>query len=299
MKSRRHPRDEIECVIRTRAIVGESPRWHDGEQKLYWIDIQKKQIHRYSPKTGRNETRNLPEVVTSLGFRKGGGLVLTLKKRFAFYDWEKKRLEKIALVEADQAGNRFNDGICDAQGRFWAGTMAAKNWEKPAGHLFRLDPDGKIKRVRSSLICSNGCGWSPDGRTFYHTESFRYTIWAFDFDLKTGALAHKRIFAKVDQNSGAFPDGLTVDAEGCVWSNHVGVGTLTRYDPKGKVERTIQFPVPRATDCVFGGEKLDTLYVTTARETMTPAQLRTFPLSGSVFAIRPGVKGLPTAFFGG
>ncbi len=299
MKTKSRGSDEIECVFRSQAIVGESPRWHAEEQRLYWIDIQKKQIHRFNPRTKKNETVTLPEIVTSLAFRKSGGLVLTLRKKFAFFDWKTRRLDEVAEVEKHQPENRFNDGICDASGRFWAGTMASKNWESPAGHLFCLKPNGKIKQSRSSLICSNGCGWSPDGCTFYHTESFRYIVWAYDFNPESGALTRKRIFAKVDQNSGGFPDGLTVDAEGGVWSNHVGLGTITRYDPKGKVERMIQLPVPRATDCAFGGKNLEILFVTSARETMTPAQLKTFPLSGSLFAIKTGVRGLPTNLFGG
>jgi sugar lactone lactonase YvrE len=289
----------VECVLPWQADVGESPVWHSGEQMLYWIDIQGKEIHRFHPATGENETFKLPEIVTCIQLRGAGGLVLTLKKNFAFYDPASKRLEKLAAVELDVPENRFNDGKCDPQGRFWAGTMDAKNWKNPSGNLFRMTADQSIRTMQSEVVCSNGSGWSPDGRTMYYTETFRYAIYAYDFDPASGTISNRRTFAAIDPKSGGFPDGMTVDAEGFVWSNQVGLGKIVRYDPQGKIERTVQLPVPRATDCTFGGKDLQTLYVTSARETMTPEQLRQAPLSGSLFAIDTGIRGLPPTPFAG
>jgi sugar lactone lactonase YvrE len=133
----------------------------------------------------------------------------------------------------------------------------------------------------------------------YYTESFRYAILVYDFDACTGAISNRLPFATLDSNSGGFPDGMTVDADGFVWSNVVGLGQIHRYDPQGKLERIVQLPVPRATDCTFGGRDLKTLYVTTARETMTPEQLAAAPLSGSLFAIDCDVRGLPSNSFSG
>ena len=289
----------VECVLPWQAEVGESPVWHSGEQLLYWIDIQGKEIHRFHPETGENETFKLPEIVTCIQLRGAGGLVLTLKKNFAFYDPDSKHLEKLGAVEQGSPENRFNDGKCDPQGRFWAGTMDAKNWKNPSGNLFRMTADQSIRKMQTEVVCSNGSGWSPDGRTMYYTETFRYAIYAYDFDPATGTISNRRTFAEIDPQSGGFPDGMTVDAEGFVWSNQVGLGKILRYDPQGKIERTVQLPVPRATDCTFGGKDLQTLYVTSARETMTSEQLRQAPLSGSLFAIDTGIRGLPPTPFAG
>ncbi len=289
----------VRCVLPWQATVGECPVWSAEEQNLYWVDIQKKQIHRFHPANAVNRTFELPEIVTSIALRAAGGLVLTLRKRFATFDPATSQLEPLGEVEAGIPNNRFNDGKCDPNGRFWAGTMDAVNWSTPAGNLYRLDIGGQITRMQSDVICSNGTGWSPDGRTMYYTESFRYAIFVYDFEPETGAIHNRRPFATIDSNSGGFPDGMTVDAEGFVWSNIVGLGQIHRFDPKGKRERIVQVPVPRATDCTFGGPDLKTLYITTARETMTPEQLSAAPLSGSLFAIEPGVRGLPSASFSG
>ena len=293
------PAGTLTCVLRHKAIVGESPLWQQREKRLYWIDIQKKKLHRFDPVTGKNESFSLPEIITSFTFRKGGGLLLTLKKSFAFFDPDTGKLERLGSVDARLPNNRFNDGKSDSQGNFWAGTMNSVKWKSPSGHLFCLDASGKIQMKRSKVVCSNGCGWSPDGRTFYHTESFRYAIYAYDFDPRGGTLSRRRVFARVDPKSGGFPDGMTVDREGFIWSCIVGLGQIRRYDSKGRVERVLTLPVPRATDCTFGGEKLATLYITTARETMKPRELQKFPLSGSLFAYTPDVKGMPAASFAG
>jgi sugar lactone lactonase YvrE len=289
--------ENIRCVLPWQAIVGESPVWNIKEQCLYWVDIQNKQIHRFDPASGRNQTFLQPEIVTCVALRAGGGLVLTLKKHFATFDPATLQLERIGAVECDLPDNRFNDGECDPQGRFWAGTMDAVEWSAPAGSLYRLDADKTITRMEQNVICSNGIAWSPDGRKIYHTESFRHAIFVSDFEPETGASSNRRPFATLDSNSDGFPDGLTVDADGFVWSNVVGPGQIRRYDPQGKIERILQLPVPRATDCTFGGPDLKTLYVTSARETMTAGQVAAAPLSGSLFAVECDVRGLPASAF--
>jgi sugar lactone lactonase YvrE len=291
--------ERVQCVLPWQAIVGESPVWRPEDQSLYWVDIQSKQIHRFHPASGANQTFDLPEIVTCIALRAAGGLVSTLRKHFAYFEPSTSKLDRLGEVEPNLPHNRFNDGNCDPQGRFWAGTMDAVHWSGPAGNLFRLDADKTITRMQEHVICSNGSGWSPNGRKMYYTESFRYTICVFDFDPETGAISNRRPFATLDSNSGGFPDGLTVDADGFVWSNVVGLGQIHRYDPQGKLERIVQLPVPRATDCTFGGPHLRTLYVTTARETMTADALAAAPLSGSLFAIDCDMRGLPSNSFAG
>jgi sugar lactone lactonase YvrE len=291
--------ERVRCVLPWQATVGECPVWSSEEKRLYWIDIQGKQVHRFDPSTGTNETFHLPEIVTSIALRRSGGLVATLKKHFAFFHPADQSLQPLVGVELDLPGNRFNDGKCDPAGRFWAGTMDATHWSAAAGGLYRLDAEGISMRMQGDVVCGNGSGWSPDGRTMYYTESFRYALFAYDFDAGTGTLSRRRTFATIDRNGGGFPDGMTVDAEGCVWSNIVGLGQIHRFDPDGKLERIVALPVPRATDCTFGGTDGDTLYVTSARETMTPEQLSAAPLSGSLFAVDCDIPGLPSAAFAG
>ena len=291
--------ESIRCVLPWQAIVGESPVWHPEDQSLYWVDIQSRQIHRFHPATGSNQTFDLPEIVTCIALRAAGGLVLTLRKHFAIFEPATLKLERLGEVEPDLPNNRFNDGKCDPQGRFWAGTMDAVHWSAPAGNLY--PPGFRQNHYPQAGECHlfNGSGWSPNGRKMYYTESFRYAILVYDFDPCTGAISNRLPFATLDSNSGGFPDGMTVDADGFVWSNVVGLGQIHRYDPQGKLERIVQLPVPRATDCTFGGPDLKTLYVTSARETMTPEQLAAAPLSGSLFAIDCDVRGLPSNSFSG
>jgi sugar lactone lactonase YvrE len=208
-------------------------------------------------------------------------------------------LELRGNPEPDLPDNRFNDAKCDRQGRFWAGTMGSTHWSEPVGSLYRFDPDGTITRMHGGVACANGMDWSPDSRVMYFTESFAYRVWAFDFDAPSGTISQPRVFAEVDRSTGAFPDGLTVDALGYVWSVHNAVGRVARYAPDGRLDRVIAMPVPRPCGCALGGPALDTLFVTTARETMTPEQIERYPLSGSLLATIPGVRGLPEAAFGG
>lgn len=288
-----------ECVQREEAIVGESPVWCPRERGLYWVDITGRKIHRFWPETRQSDSFELPHPVTALAVRRQGGLVLSLRKKFAFFDLATQQLTYLDDPEADKPENRFNDAKCDRQGRFWAGTMGDVHWDAPCGALYRLDPDGTITCHQTDVICANGMGWSPDNRTMYFTESFRYAIFAYDFDAAGGTLSNRRVFASLDAKGPGFPDGLTVDAEGHVWSVHNAVGRVVRYTPAGEIERVVELPVPRPCGCAFGGEKLDTFYITTARETLTPAQIAQYPLSGSLFAADVGVCGLPEAEFAG
>jgi sugar lactone lactonase YvrE len=293
--------EKLEAVLSLRAdaIVGESPAWNASENLLYWVDITRAVIHRYNPTSGLGEKFKVPQPVSALAFREKGGLVLALREGFAFFDPLTGELEMISDPESNLPDNRFNDAKCDPQGRFWGGTMSNTRWDEPSGSLYRLDPDLRVTKMRGEVVCSNGMGWSPDGRTMYHTESFRYAIYAFDFDSSSGGISNRRVFATVDEKSGAFPDGLTVDEDGFIWSVHNAVGKVVRYNPRGVIVAEVEVPVPRPCGCTFGGEGYDRLYITTARETLTDETLREKPLCGSVFVVEPGVKGFPEPLFKG
>ena len=290
---------DIRVVVRARNIIGESPIWCRRSERLFFVDIKGQAIHVLDPADGSCRSFGLPDMVTSLSTRARGGLILTLRKTFAFYDPETETLEILADPEPDLPDNRFNDGKCDRQGRLWAGTMGANDWLAETGALYRFEADRRVTRMQDRVKCSNGTGWSPDGRTMYYTESFRYAIFAYDFDPSSGEIANRRPFAGIDASAGGFPDGLTVDAQGFVWSAQPVWGRLVRYDPAGRMERIIDLPVSRGTSCIFGGADYRTLFVTTATETLTPEQLEEEPLAGSLLAFEPGMQGLPETPFAG
>ena len=272
--------------------------WSGREQALYWTDNLGRTIHRLESGSGSEQSFALGQNVMAIGLRERGGLVLALAKQLAFYE-PGGELKLLMGVEQDRARNRFNDGKVDPRGCFWAGTMNDVDWDTPSGSLYRFDPSLELSHIRGEVVCANGLGWSPDHRTFYFGESFRYAIFAYDFDLDEGAISARRLFATVDRDGGAFPDGLTVDAEGGVWSVHNGAGRVVRYAPDGAVTHEVEVPLPQPTSCIFGGRDLDVLYVTTSRLKMTPEQLARYPLSGSVFAARPGMSGVPEPLFAG
>ena len=196
----------------------------------------------------------------------------------------------IADPEAGKANARFNDGVIDRQGRFWAGTIAPG----ATSALYRLDPDLSVHTLETGVGVSNGIGWSLDDRTMYYTDSPRRVIYAYDFDAATGAIANRRPFVLLGDDEPGAPDGLAVDSQGFVWSARWDGWKVCRYDPAGKLEREIKMPVQRPTSCAFGGQHLDELYITSAWTGLSDEQRRAQPFAGDVFRLharRPGLAG--------
>jgi sugar lactone lactonase YvrE len=288
---------EVTKVLTAKMQIGEGPVWDAKSQRLLWVDIVGQELNVFNPADGSNKTYKFPDIVTSATPRASGGVLVTLRRSIALFDLATEKLETIAEVEADMPGNRFNDGKTDRQGRHWAGTMGDVDWNHPIGNLYRIGADRKPVRMEQKICCSNGIGWSPDNKTMYFCESFAHVIHAYDFDAATGDIANRRPFTTV--NTESFPDGLTVDAEGFVWSAQPVFGRIVRYDPAGKMERIIELPVSRGTSVMFGGPNLDTLYITTMRTTLDDAQLAQEPLAGCLLALKPGVRGIAEAPFQG
>jgi|SRR5579859_1386409 len=288
----------IDCVVPARALVGEGPVWDDRAQVVWWVDIKAPALHRYDPASGTDRSWPMPSRLGAIAVREQGGLVGAFKNGFAFIDAETGAVTPIVDPEAHVPGNRFNDGGVDAAGRFWAGTMD-DNEKRPAGHLYRLDPDGRTATFESHIAITNGVDWSLDGRTLYFVDTVGGVIFAYDFEPALGQPGARRVFARVPHDAG-HPDGLVVDAEDHVWGAHWGGGRLTRYRPDGSVERVVEIPAPQVSSACFGGPGLDILYVTTAAIGLDAAALVRYPYAGGLFAVAGlGVRGRPTRRFAG
>ncbi|MET3896160.1 sugar lactone lactonase YvrE/DNA-binding IclR family transcriptional regulator [Devosia sp. UYZn731] len=290
-------RADVRCVIPASTFLGEGPHWSERDKKLYFVDILAPAVYTGDTVKGTYVSMPVPELVGFIIPRTRGGFVTAMHGEIRGIDLPSGSITTISHPEADRPGNRFNDGKCDRRGRLWAGSLAIDT-APDQGRLWRLDPDGRAFEMDRGFHVSNGMGWSPDDKTFYFADTAKQLIYAYDFDIDSGSIANRRVFISVPESEGK-PDGLTVDAEGFVWAAHWDGWCVTRYDPDGKVDRVINLPVPRPTSCVFGGPDMQTLFVTTARIRLSAAQLTEAPLSGSVFAIDTGIKGLQDPMFAG
>ncbi|HUK07860.1 MAG TPA: SMP-30/gluconolactonase/LRE family protein [Stellaceae bacterium] len=288
---------EIVCAARTSDVLGEVPAWCAREGALYWIDAMKPAIHRFVPASGALTSWTPPQKLGSFALRRNGGFLLASRIGLAVFDPTTGSFEVVANPEADRPNNILNDGRCDRRGRFWVGSMD-KMLERVTGRLYRLDPDHSCRVMEDDIWLFNGLCWSPDDRLLYFADSERRAIYAYDFDLDDGVVSNRRLFASTEGTPGV-PDGATVDAEGFMWSAQFDSGSLIRYAPNGMIDRVVELPVSRATSCVFGGERLETLYVTSARFRLSEERLRAEPMAGSLLALDVGVRGLPEPPFGG
>jgi sugar lactone lactonase YvrE len=296
--------DEVACVLDAKCWLGEGPAWHPGERALYFVDVTSKRLHRWSPATGEHRSWDFPELITTVVVRRKGGLLIAAKSGLDFFDPESGARERFVAPEADMPGNRSNDGKCDRQGRFWYGTMqnnfapdmSEAEMTQNSGWLYRVQPDGGVARMDGPFGICNTFAWSPDDSTMYFGDTLD-AIYAYDFDAGAGAIANRRFFARPEGHG--FGDGSTIDAEGFLWNCRWDGGAVIRFAPDGSVDRIVKMPCRRVTSCVFGGDDLDTLYVTSVRYGLSEADLADEPRAGGVFAIDAGVKGLPDGqFFG-
>jgi sugar lactone lactonase YvrE len=286
---------KVECVVNGRELLGECPLWDERTQTLWWVDILAPALKQLDPSSGVVKQNTLPEAMGSFAFREKGGLLAAMKSGLFLMDASYSSVTPLAAPEAGLPANRFNDGRCDRDGRFWSGTMS-EAMREPAGALYRISIDGRCERMAAGITVPNSLAWSPDGRTMYFADSPRRTIWAFDYERGAGEPSNERVFATTQVG---FPDGSCVDAEGCLWNAEYGGGRVVRYTPAGKADRVIELPVKNPTCCCFGGAELDMLYITTAAQRLTEAELQAQPLAGSLLAIRPGSTGLPESRYAG
>lgn len=279
----------VNVVCQQIMILGESPLWHPIEKCLYWVDIVTATLYRLN-KDSSIDKFSMPSEIGSIAWRTKGGLVAALSDRFVTIDTITGATQNIALPLQGIKNVMFNDGKCDRQGRFWAGTKDIIE-KKPIGALYCLNKSD-VAEMLTGFTVSNGIAWNLDNSLMYICDSPARQIYQYEFDPKYGSLGQMRIFAQTPKEEG-FPDGLTVDSQGYLWSCHWDGWQITRYAPSGEIDSVIPMPIPRPTSCCFGGSDLTTLYVTSASINLTAAQLADAPLSGMLFAIETGIKGLP------
>jgi len=284
----------VEPVGDVAAVLGEGPYWRPEDDALLWVDVVRGHLHLTRVQSGETITIEL-DTVSAAFPAVGGGLVtagghrLMLRATRPGEGWAGRIIAEAPAGD----GVRFNDASVDPAGRVWVGSMDIKEKE-PLGTLYRLDSGGALTPVVKGATVSNGIGWSPDGTRMYYNDSPLRRIDMFDYDQATGEAYQGRMFADLSGAEG-FPDGLTVDADGCVWVAMFAGGALRRFTPAGHQDAVIPLPVSQPTSCAFGGPGLADLFVTTAYRDLSEGQRAAEPLAGRLLRLRPGPVGLPSS----
>ena len=279
---------EPRVVANVDCATGEGPLWHPEERCLYWVDIPNGHLYRYDPDRGAHTLAFSGPPIGGFTLQEDGSLLLFMA-RGAVAIWREGRALEMVLEEIPtMRETRFNDVIADPAGRVFCGTMPRPN--APA-LLYRLDPDGALTLILDDVGLSNGMGFTPDRRGMYYTDTRKQKIFLFDYDEATGALANQRVFVDVPVVEGeGHPDGMTVDAEGTVWSARWDGHCLVQVTPGGEEIRRVSFPVPKVSCVTFGGNDYTDMYVTTAS---VGNRAKEGPLAGSLFHLNLGVRGVP------
>ncbi len=285
---------EVEHVLGIGDRLGEGPLWDARSGVLFWVDIEGNCFHRFFPATVQVETIDTGIPVCALGLVVDSAkLILAAAQGIAMWNWPDRSLDAISPnPEQGRPDSRFNDAAVDRQGNFWVGSLGPGL----ESALYRFGPGRLLLKMDLGIGVSNGIAWSPDNHTMYFTDSRRRVIFAYDFDESSNSIENRRVLIEVADGEG-FPDGLTVDREGFLWSARWGGARVVRYDPAGKLERKIMLPVTYPTSCTFGGANLDELYITSARSPLTEAQCTREPRAGDLFRIRAEVQGLEDSRF--
>ncbi len=288
---------QAELVLDCQNHHGEGIFWNAVDRRMWWTDIEGKAIWWLDPGSGASDRIEMPDRVCCFANMLDGRMIVAFAKRIALFDPNTRALEDICAFEADNPETRTNDGRTDRQGRFIVGGMNEVSGQADSS-VIGIDPDGSVSTLIEGVSCANSTCFSPDGRTMFFTDTPEQTLRAYDYDPDTGALGVMRILTDFADEPG-IPDGSCVDAEGGVWNAEWEGRRVVRVAPDGTIDRIIEVPVWKPTCCAFGGPDLDTLYITTSRLMSSPEQIAAEPLSGGLFAVKPGVRGLVDTPFGG
>ena len=285
-----------ELVIDTQAQVGEGALWDTPTQRLYWIDIAGKMLHVYSPQLKTMDSYPMPTEIGTVVVIDSTNVLLVLAHGLYNFNLESKELTEKLRPELDAEHVRFNDGKCSPQGELWVGTMDIE-CANPIAALYKVTGDFSIEQKLSNITVSNGLCWSPDGFTFYHIDSPTYSIVRYVYNEKTNTISRGERLLETPKEWGT-PDGCTIDERGMIWVAHWGGGKVSCWNPyTRKLIATIEVPSPNVTSVAFGGENLDELYITTARNWQPAGSEEKYPHAGGLFIAKPGVKGIESYRF--
>lgn len=279
------------CIWNVGAKLAEGPVWHAADNAFYFVDIKGQRLHRVNEDGSGQQSWDAPG---EIGFAlpvEGGGFVCGLPGQLMQFTPE-LGFRPMMVLETAIPGNRLNDGGVDAEGRLWFGSMD-NGEEAPTGSLYRLDKRG-LQQMDSGIVITNGPATSPDGKTFYHTDTLGKVVYAYD-KAADGSLSNKRVFVRTA--APGYPDGSTVDSQGNVWVAMFGGHRIDCYAPDGTLSATVHLPCPNITKIAFGGKDLRTAFATTAWKGLSDAERAQYPLAGGVFTFRVDVPGLPQPLF--
>lgn len=294
---------DVQLVIAACDIVGESAVWDDSRKRLIWVDIIGRRIHAFDPASGRHQLWPVKGRPTSIGLRADGGAILGMERHVCLWDWQGEPVPLVE-VEPDRPDNRLNEGAVGPDGAFWVGTMlnnindddSPRDIPRATGSVYRCPPDGTVMRVTDDLFGITNTLAFPRSGGLLTADTLTNSIYAYRIGVD--GMLHGRKTLQSGFPRG-LPDGSCLDAEGRLWTARVAGGAcLTCTNPDGKVETIVELPCTWPTSCCFGGANLSTLYVTSARFTMTPEHLAENPQEGALFALDPGVSGVPAHRFG-
>jgi len=286
--------NKVELLYESKNILGEGITYCSIKNNLYWLDINNNsKLFKLNLSSNKKEVFELPEIVTATSIKSDNELILASNNGLNLFDFSNKKFQRILNIEDQLISTRSNDGGSDAVGRFWLGTMQ-NNFDKDGndvpikdniGKLYKVDIDKTISIVEEGLAIPNTFVWSPDNSIFYFTDTLSGSIFNYDFNLEQGELTNKKKFASYDRG---FPDGSTIDTDGCLWNCRWGGSCIVRFTPNGKVDHVIEMPVQNITNCIFGGKDMKTLFITTASNIGKNQN----DLDGNLFAISLNYQGI-------
>ena len=279
---------KAELVLDARAQLGEGLLWDVDTQLLYWIDIPGQKLHRFNPADGSNSSMDVGQQIGCISLCEEGGLIAGMTDGIYEIDFEGQIMKCVYQPAQGMEGLRFNDGKCDASGRFMLGTMGIAGQKELVGSFYRYDGvKGTLDELLHPVYISNGLAWTEDNRTMYYSDTTR-TLWAFDYDVQNSAISNRRAIATIPEGEG-FSDGLTIDEEGMLWVAQYNGGCVGRYNPHtGEKIDEVSVGAHSATCCAFGGKDMDELYITTVA---ARADTQKYPYAGGLFMVKPGVRG--------